>query len=161
MAIQLQIRRGTTAENGVFTGAVGELTMDADTNGLRIHDGNTVGGVQIPTSTTADYVVESQEPTSANNYTWYRKYKSGWIEQGGRCPNGTSTGQINLTGTFPVPMNARWMNASPIYVSGQSVVVVAVFSSTTTITVTLEKNNHSNTTSTTASAWWVASGYVI
>ena len=30
-----------------------------------------------------DYVVESQLPTAANNYTWYRKYKSGWVEQGG------------------------------------------------------------------------------
>lgn len=31
----------------------------------------------------ADYVVESQLPTALNNYTWYRKYKSGWVEQGG------------------------------------------------------------------------------
>lgn len=30
-----------------------------------------------------DYVIESQTPTAENNYTWYRKYKSGWIEQGG------------------------------------------------------------------------------
>ncbi|MBO4672683.1 MAG: hypothetical protein J5608_03465, partial [Alphaproteobacteria bacterium] len=30
-----------------------------------------------------DYVIESQNPTAENNYTWYRKYKSGWIEQGG------------------------------------------------------------------------------
>ena len=31
----------------------------------------------------ADYVIESQLPTEANGYTWYRKYKSGWVEQGG------------------------------------------------------------------------------
>lgn len=30
-----------------------------------------------------DYVVEKQDPTSGNNYTWYRKYASGWVEQGG------------------------------------------------------------------------------
>lgn len=30
-----------------------------------------------------DYVVEIQNPTADNNYTWYRKYKSGWVEQGG------------------------------------------------------------------------------
>ena len=30
-----------------------------------------------------DYVVESQLPTAENNYTWYRLYKSGWVEQGG------------------------------------------------------------------------------
>ena len=31
-----------------------------------------------------DYVIESQLPTAQNNYTWYRKYKSGWVEQGGQ-----------------------------------------------------------------------------
>lgn len=35
------------------------------------------------TTDNVDFVVESQEPTSANGYTWYRKYKSGWVEQGG------------------------------------------------------------------------------
>ena len=30
-----------------------------------------------------DYVVDFQAPTAQNNYTWYRKYKSGWVEQGG------------------------------------------------------------------------------
>ena len=29
-----------------------------------------------------DYVVESQLPTAENNYIWYRKYRSGWVEQG-------------------------------------------------------------------------------
>jgi len=31
-----------------------------------------------------DYVIASQNPTADNNYTWYRKYKSGWVEQGGK-----------------------------------------------------------------------------
>lgn len=30
-----------------------------------------------------DYVVEWQNPTEENGYTWYRKYASGWVEQGG------------------------------------------------------------------------------
>ena len=91
MATQLQLRRGTTAENDAFTGAVGELTMDTDTNGLRIHDGSTVGGFDIPTADTADYVVEWQAPTDLNNYTWYRKYKSGWVEQGGEYAGNAKT----------------------------------------------------------------------
>ena len=33
-------------------------------------------------STVAHVVTEFQEPTSANNYTWYRKYADGWIECG-------------------------------------------------------------------------------
>lgn len=31
-----------------------------------------------------DYVVDFQAPTAENNYTWFRKYKSGWVEQGGK-----------------------------------------------------------------------------
>lgn len=37
------------------------------------------------TAANVDFVVERQEPTAQNNYTWYRKYKSGWVEQGGRA----------------------------------------------------------------------------
>lgn len=37
-----------------------------------------------------DYVVEWQTPTAENNYTWYRLYKSGWVEQGG-LTNSNST----------------------------------------------------------------------
>ena len=46
-----------------------------------------------------DYVVESQEPTEANSYTWYRKYKSGWVEQGGYIP---PQNNANLSITYPV-----------------------------------------------------------
>lgn len=55
-----------------------------------------------------DYVVATQEPTSANGHTWFRKYKSGWVEQGGRAviyngnaePNRYDTKDISI----PVPM---------------------------------------------------------
>lgn len=83
MATQLQLRRGTTAENDVFTGAVGEVTVDTDTSTLRVHDGITTGGFMV------DTVVAFQAPTAGNNYTWYRKYSSGWVEQGGYCDGNT------------------------------------------------------------------------
>lgn len=51
-------------------------------------------------ATGADVVVEYQMPNANNNYTWYRKYASGWIEQGGRSPN-TSDAQVTIT--FPIP----------------------------------------------------------
>lgn len=76
MAEQWQIRRGTTAENDDFTGAVGELTMDTDKNQIRLHDGSTQGGI------TFDPVVVFIKPTAGNNYAWARKYASGWVEQG-------------------------------------------------------------------------------
>lgn len=45
-----------------------------------------------------DYVVDSQLPTAENGYIWYRKYKSGWVEQGG-----VSSG-LNAVVTLPVEM---------------------------------------------------------
>lgn len=50
----------------------------------------------------ADYVVESQLPTALNNYTWYRKYKSGWVEQGGQVTQATTSQQALV---FPVEMS--------------------------------------------------------
>lgn len=44
MAKQVQIRKGTTAENDGFTGALGELSCDTQQNRLRVHDGATPGG---------------------------------------------------------------------------------------------------------------------
>ena len=40
-----------------------------------------------------DYVIHQQRPTADNNYTWYRLYKSGYVEQGG-----TGTGIKDSTG---------------------------------------------------------------
>ena len=45
--IQVQLRRGTTAQHGSFTGAQGEVTVDTDKNALVLHDGATAGGIQV------------------------------------------------------------------------------------------------------------------
>ena len=47
MAIQIQLRSGTTTEHNTFTGAVGELTYDTEKKQLRVHDGSTTGGKVI------------------------------------------------------------------------------------------------------------------
>lgn len=44
----------------------------------------------------ADFVIAFQRPTSSNDYTWYRLYKSGWIEQGGRLPTQGTTTTVTL-----------------------------------------------------------------
>lgn len=87
-ARRLLLKRGSGAENNAYVGMSGEVTVDTDAKTLRVHDGTTAGGVQIarlsdlPEISSADYVVAWQNPTEQNNYTWYRKYKSGWVEQG-------------------------------------------------------------------------------
>ena len=47
MTKQVQLRRGTTAEHAVFTGAVGELTIDTSKDIAVVHDGVTVGGHEL------------------------------------------------------------------------------------------------------------------
>ena len=42
-----------------------------------------VGTLDNRTTGILDYVIETQLPSAENNYIWYRKYKSGWVEQGG------------------------------------------------------------------------------
>lgn len=57
----------------------------------------------IPTN--IDYVVESQLPTAQNNYTWYRKYKSGWVEQGGLDGGSTQGGTSDRRVNIPITMS--------------------------------------------------------
>ncbi len=101
---KLQIKRGDTDKNNAYVGQPGEITMDTDAKTIRIHDGETTGGVAMARAidTIGDWVVESQLPTAENNYTWYRKYKSGWVEQGGAFT--ASTGGTRLSIIYPVPM---------------------------------------------------------
>ena len=68
------------------------------------------GGASVYTKTEVDNnfvgkgheVIEFQAPTAANNYTWYRKYADGWVEQGG-VKAGTLSGNI-FSQTLVVPM---------------------------------------------------------
>ena len=65
-----------------------------------------IADLKMLTEGMIDYVVEKQDPTSANGYIWYRKYKSGWVEQGGRAlvpaTNGLSSSSVTVT--LPVPI---------------------------------------------------------
>ena len=76
MAIQIQLRSGTTTEHNTFKGAVGELTYDTEKKQLRVHDGITVGGKVVgdqiqDASTTVKGIVrlatESDITTSSEN----------------------------------------------------------------------------------------------
>lgn len=47
MATQVQWRRGTTGETSLFTGAVGEVTVDTTKQTLVVHDGIQAGGYPL------------------------------------------------------------------------------------------------------------------
>lgn len=81
-----------------------------------------------------DYVVDFQAPNAGNNYTWYRKYKSGWVEQGGMCSNsGSDEGSV----TLPVQMADTTYtlvatNESTTAINGWGWVYVKIDTKTTT-----------------------------
>jgi hypothetical protein len=47
MPTQVQFRRGTTAQNNSFTGAIGEISVNTSNNTIRVHDGATAGGFEL------------------------------------------------------------------------------------------------------------------
>lgn len=49
-------------------------------------------------------VIEFQAPTAQNNYTWYRKYADGWVEQGGAFAT-VDTSYHTESITLPVAMS--------------------------------------------------------
>lgn len=84
----------------INVGAISEALNDKTDRDMRNVD-NTAG---------ADAVVEFQLPTAENSYTWYRKYASGWVEQGGIWPHpNPGTYYNSVTITLPVVMaNANY-----------------------------------------------------
>lgn len=119
MARQVQLIRGTTEQNNNFTGATGAMTYNTDTKGLRVHDGATQGGIEVPTAAMADYVIywDSADSTDHSHakpgvsappdHWWYRYYKSGWVEQGGRQNNTSAPGGAFDTVYLPIPMKDK------------------------------------------------------
>ena len=73
-----------------------------------------ISALNTRTTGLLDYVIESQTPTAENNYTWYRKYKSGWVEQGG-IYNGRQ-GTI----TLPKTMQNEYYTISQVAVLGST-----------------------------------------
>lgn len=81
-------------------------------------------------------VVEFQEPTAANNYTWYRKYRDGWVEQGGQFVKAGGQNALNEQ-TLPVPMANTAYYANVIFGggAGDSTVDFGITRTTTTLKI--------------------------
>lgn len=95
------------------TSLIGTITLGA--NGV-ISDFNPKQTFHAVDYNEADFVIAFQRPTFANDYTWYRKYKSGWVEQGG-IGDASTTGEAV---TFPIVMDSTYYvhqvtNAGPQY----------------------------------------------
>lgn len=86
----------------------------------------------VDTTSGADSVIAYQFPSAANNYTWYRKYKSGWVEQG--IHGNTlyaATSSMSLAGNtgmeiqsgFSLPIPIRQLASGNAEASGKSCVL--------------------------------------
>lgn len=115
---------------------VGSFTQTAleNTAGINTEDFNDKADTDFGNTNMIDYVVEKQDPTAGNNYTWYRKYASGWVEQGGYYYKGSSVaGNNNIT--FPIEMadiNYTVLALQQFTAAGQGYVQNEVYTSRTT-----------------------------
>lgn len=93
-----------------------DVTISTPASGeILMYDGTKWANTSSPAIANADYVIESQNPTAQNNYTWYRKYKSGWVEQGGYIAS-TSTSDDSKSVTLPVQMaNTDYMIQTTVH----------------------------------------------
>ena len=123
-------------------------------------------GKNADTTSGADVVIDYQLPTSNNNYTWYRKYKSGWVEQGGRTATFSNTA-ANTSGalgvTLPITMADTsysaigTLSANDNSVSGYSYRIICLHSKTTT-GFTFDEWNNAASSSTSCYGTWEVKG---
>lgn len=123
--------------------------------------GNTA--FRVPTINPRHYIIKTQEPTAENNYTWYKLYADGWVEQGGRTSVFTNTANAS-SGDKPISLPVIMQNSNYTAVitrsggsSGWSWRELCVISKTTS-GFNLAEYNNSAAAGTTCYAEWQVSG---
>lgn len=152
MPTQLQFRRGTTSQNNGFTGAVGELTVDTDTDALVLHDGSTAGGIEIVPAGTIVAFGGSSIPTGFLACTGTAVSRTTYARLFAAISTSYGIGDGSSTFNLPdlrdrVPLGAGTNNS----LGGQTAGSVASSSAITSATVTGETTATSTTGSTSAS----------
>lgn len=72
----------TSLNNLTTTGKANISALGTFDNNENYASGS-VGAAIKSKATSGHEIIATQEPTAQNNYTWYRKYADGWVEQGG------------------------------------------------------------------------------
>jgi len=128
MATQVQFRRGTTTENNAFTGAVAELTVDTTVDTIRVHDGNTAGGIALVNVSAAQTITNK---TLGNGNTWQGNPpsltyggtgKALTAVQGGVVYSDSDSMEISLAGTAGQVLTSGG-TAAPIWVTPSNLTV--------------------------------------
>ena len=162
MPTQLQFRRGTTSQNNSFTGAVGELSIDTDTEAIILHDGSTSGGIEIVPAGTIVAFGNTTAPTgylacndaAVSRTTYARLFAT----------IGTSFGVGDGSGNFNVPdlrdrvplgfgTNMSSMGAATTGIAASAVITTGSTTqtvSTSTVTFATSSKDSSQSTAVTA-----------
>ena len=118
MAIQVQLRRGTAAQNNAFTGAIGELSFDTTANQVRVHDGSTAGGFKIGVG---DF------PTGTNNIALGNTALDS-LDGSSPGGNNTAVGHDALTANTTASFNtAIGVSSGSLITTGQKNTIVGSF----------------------------------
>ena len=112
MAIQIQLRQGTTTEHNTFTGAQGELTYNTTLKSLVLHDGVTAGGVKIPYLSNG-LVPPTMLPTATEAVVGASKIATTAIAQAGTNDTDIITAKklrdaLNASGVLPIYGLRSW-----------------------------------------------------
>jgi len=106
MSRQVQLRRGTTAQSNVFTGAQAELTVDTDQNILILHDGTTVGGHHVGTGSPGPQGIQGIQGLPGTNGI-----------NGTNGTNGLSAYQLAVASGYPGTLT-QWLTSLASTVPG-------------------------------------------
>lgn len=101
MAVELQLRRGTTAEHANFTGKLGEVTMDTTKKTLVLHDGITQGGKPLASSSPSSIDQDDSHRfvTDAEKANWGSKLGYAQAEEAKIMTGFARAGTISITHT--------------------------------------------------------------
>ena len=100
MPTQVQFRRGTTAQNNNFTGALAEISVDTDLNVIRVHNGSTQGGFALAgtsaAQTLSNKVYQGTSVSVTGDVTGGNIITSGVVSATGNVAGGN----VTTTGVF-------------------------------------------------------------
>jgi hypothetical protein len=95
---QVRLRRGTTAENDAFTGAIGEVTVDTQTSSIRVHDGANAGGTDLMRADMSN----NSDVVGNINFTNDDHTIGGAIDGGNTLTIGQAGTAVSIPGTLTV-----------------------------------------------------------